>query len=180
MRGHDRPQATMLTLVNPEQSAALRRAQISVARRAGLASCRATSNVWVSPENQIFERYLELRSVRLLKEELTRDGIISKVRVSRSGNQSGGRPFGRGALYELLANPIYLGEIRHRKLRHPGQHPAIVDRAVWEQVQERLRKQAVHHRTLNAKGVSSPLAGKLFDENDEPTTRSRVGPAARG
>src|ERR1019366_7555318 len=70
--------------------------------------------------------------------------------------------------YELLANPIYLGEIRHRKLRHPGQHPAIVDRAVWEQVQERLRKQAVHHRTLNAKGVSSPLAGKLFDENDEP------------
>jgi site-specific DNA recombinase len=74
----------------------------------------------------------------------------------------------RGALYELLANPIYLGEIRHRKLRHPGQHPAIVDRAVWEQVQERLRKQAVHHRTLNAKGVSSPLAGKLFDENDEP------------
>src|ERR1019366_2792813 len=63
---------------------------------------------------------------------------------------------------------IYLGEIRHRKLRHPGQHPAIVDRAVWEQVQERLRKQAVHHRTLNAKGVSSPLAGKLFDENDEP------------
>jgi site-specific DNA recombinase len=26
----------------------------------------------------------------------------------------------------------------------------------------------VHHRTLNAKGVSSPLAGKLFDENDEP------------
>jgi hypothetical protein len=59
-------------------------------------------------------------------------------------------------------------EIRHRKLRHPGQHPAIVDRAVWEQVQERLRKQAVHHRTLNAKGVSSPLAGKLFDENDEP------------
>src|ERR1019366_1464453 len=83
---------------------------------------------------QIFERYLELRSVRLLKEELTRDAIVSKVRVSRSGKQSGGRPFGRGALYELLANPIYLGKIRHRKLRHPGQHPAIVDRAVWEQV----------------------------------------------
>ena len=117
---------------------------------------------------QIFERYLELRSVRLLKEELTRDGIVSKVRVSKSGNRSGGRPFGRGALYELLANPLYLSEIRHRKLRHPGQHPAIVDRAVWEQVQGRLRKQAVHHRTLNAKGVSSPLAGKLFDENDEP------------
>jgi len=116
----------------------------------------------------IFERYLKLRSVRLLKEALSRDGIVSKVRVSKKGNQSGGQPFGRGALYELLANPIYLGEIRHRKVRHLGQHQAVVDRAVWQQVQERLRKQAAHHRTLHAKGVSSPLAGKLFDENGEP------------
>jgi site-specific DNA recombinase len=30
----------------------------------------------------MFERYIELRSVRLLKEELTRDGVVSKVRVS--------------------------------------------------------------------------------------------------
>jgi hypothetical protein len=30
----------------------------------------------------IFVRYLELRSVRLLKEELTRDGVMSKVRGS--------------------------------------------------------------------------------------------------
>ena len=52
----------------------------------------------------IFERYLELCSVRLLKEELASDGIVSKVRVSKKGNQSGGQPFGRGALYELLAN----------------------------------------------------------------------------
>ena len=59
----------------------------------------------------IFGRYLKLRSVRLLRDELTRDGIVSKVRVSKKGNRSGGQPFGRGALYELLANPIYLGEI---------------------------------------------------------------------
>ena len=116
----------------------------------------------------IFERYLKLRSVRLLKEELIRDGVVSKVRVSRKGNRSGGQPFGRGALYELLANPIYLGEIRHRKVRHPGQHLAIVDRAVWEKVQERLRTQAAHHRAIDRGVVSSPLAGKLFDENCEP------------
>src|SRR5713101_4355049 len=116
----------------------------------------------------IFERYLELRSVRLLKEELTRDGVVSKVRVSRKGNRSGGQPFGRGALYELLANPIYLGEIRHRKVRHPGQHLAIVDNAVWAKVQERLREQAAHHRTIDRGALSSPLAGKLFDESGEP------------
>src|SRR5215471_8840536 len=60
----------------------------------------------------IFARYLELGSVRLLKEELARNGVVSKVRISKKGNRSGGQPFGRGALYELLANPIYLGEIR--------------------------------------------------------------------
>ena len=127
----------------------------------------------------IFERYLRLRSVRLLKEELSRDGIVSKVRVSKQGSQSGGQPFGRGALYALLANPIYLGEIRHRKVRHPGQHQAIVDKPVWEQVQERLRKQAVHHRTLDTKGVSSPLAGKLFDETGEPLYACGANKGAR-
>ena len=127
----------------------------------------------------IFERYLRLRSVRLLKEKLSRDGIVSKVRVSKQGCQSGGQPFGRGALYALLANPIYLGEIRHRKVRHPGQHQAIVDQAVWEQVQERLRKQAVHHRTLDTKGVSSPLAGKLFDETGEPLYACGANEGAR-
>ena len=103
----------------------------------------------------IFQRYLKLRSVRLLKEELARDGVVSKARVSSKGNQSGGLPFGRGALYELLANPIYLGEIRHRKVRHPGQHQAVVDRAVWDKVQDRLREQAVHHRTMSRSGVES-------------------------
>ena len=128
----------------------------------------------------IFERYLNLGSVRLLKEELSREGIVSTVRVSKKGSQSGGQPFGRGALYELLANPIYLGEIRHRKVRHRGQHQAIVDKEVWDKVQERLRKQAAHHRTLDAKGVaSSPLAGKLFDEKGEPLYACAANKGAR-
>ena len=58
--------------------------------------------------------------------ELERQGIVSKVRVSQKGIRSGGCRFSRGALYELLANPIYIGEIRHRQERHPGQHEAIL------------------------------------------------------
>ena len=76
----------------------------------------------------IYKRYLELGSVRLLKHDLDRRGIVSKIRVSKNGTRSGGRSFSRGALYELLANPIYIGEIRHKKVRHPGQHEAILDR----------------------------------------------------
>ena len=75
----------------------------------------------------IFQRYLELGCVRLLKEDLDRRGVLSKRRTSRSGVDSGGHSFSRGALYALLSNPLYVGEIRHKNLRHPGQHQAIVE-----------------------------------------------------
>jgi site-specific DNA recombinase len=63
---------------------------------------------------RIFTRYCELGSVRLLKEELDRNGVRSKIRVSKDGGESGGQAFSRGALYTLLRNPIYVGEIRHK------------------------------------------------------------------
>ena len=115
----------------------------------------------------IFQRYLELRSVRLLKDDLDRRGIISKIRLSRNGNRSGGKAFSRGALYELLSNPVYIGEIRHRKERHPGQHEPIMDRELWERAQRQLRDQAARCRTRATKAGPSPLAGKLFDEDGE-------------
>jgi len=115
----------------------------------------------------IFQRYLELRSVRLLRDDLDRRGIISKIRLSRNGNRSGGKAFSRGALYELLSNPVYIGEIRHRKERHPGQHEPIMDRELWERAQRQLRDQAARRRTRATKAGPSPLAGKLFDEDGE-------------
>ena len=50
----------------------------------------------------------------------------------RREKRSGGKAFSRGALYELLSNPVYIGEIRHRKARHPGQHAPIMERELWE------------------------------------------------
>src|ERR1700746_1297618 len=86
----------------------------------------------------IFTRYCELGSVRLLKEELDRNGVRSKIRVSKDGVESGGQAFSRGALYTLLRNPIYVGEIRHKGVCHPGQHAPIVDRAIWDKVAKLL------------------------------------------
>ena len=91
----------------------------------------------------IFERYLELGTVRLLKRDLDRRGIVSAAKASRKGNIRGGKSFSRGALYSLVSNPIYVGEIRHRSERHPGQHEAIVSRELWERVQRQLRSLAV-------------------------------------
>jgi hypothetical protein len=111
---------------------------------------------------QIFTRYCELGNVRLLKEELDRTGVRSKVRVSKNGVESGGQAFSRGALYTLLRNPIYVGEIRHKGVCHPGQHAPIVDRAMWGRVAQLLRA----HSNCGARSSSAKsfvLMGKLFE-----------------
>jgi DNA invertase Pin-like site-specific DNA recombinase len=115
----------------------------------------------------IFGRYVELASVRLLKAELDRDGIRSKVRVAKNGLSSGGCSFARGALYTLLGNPIYIGEVRHKGARHPGLHQAIVQRARWDKTQELLRSLTMRSDAQLGGSVSNPLAGKLFDEGGE-------------
>ena len=104
---------------------------------------------------EIFRRYLELGGVRLLMEELNRRGIRSKVRVARNGKPSGGNSFFRGALYVLLSNPIYIGEIRHKGVRHPGLHEPIVDRELWEKAQLLLRSREKH---LSVPAAKEPVA----------------------
>jgi site-specific DNA recombinase len=117
---------------------------------------------------QIYHRYLKAGSVPKLKKALDRDRVVSKIRVSRKGNRSGGQSFSRGALYELLSNPIYVGEIRHKRERHPGQHEAILERGLWEKVQKRLRDRIARPPEPRTKASPSPLAGKVFDETGEP------------
>ena len=116
----------------------------------------------------IFRLYLELKTVRRVREELDRGSSISKQWVSRGSVRHGGVPFGRGALYHLLANPIYLGEIRHKSVTYPGQHEAIIERATWLRVQEMLSKKAANLRGRTVRRSPGLLTGKLFDESGEP------------
>jgi len=109
----------------------------------------------------IYARYLELGSVRHLKQDLDRRGMRSKVRLHGDGTRTGGSSFSRGALYALLSNPIYIGEISHKGARYPGQHSAIVERPIWEAVQLKLREQGPG--PLDRKTSPSPLVGKVFD-----------------
>ena len=69
---------------------------------------------------------------------LKAEGIVSKAWVSRHGNPRGGTSFDRGALYHLLQNRIYVGEIRHKEERHKGQHDGIVARDLFDRVQGKL------------------------------------------
>jgi len=123
---------------------------------------------------EIFRRYLELGSVRLLMEDLNCRGIRSKVRVAKNGQKSGGNLFFRGALYSLLSNPIFVGEIRHKAIRHPGLHQPIVDRELWDSTQLLLRSHAARRAPRARKSTPSPLTGKLFDESGQSLTPSHA------
>src|SRR5215470_15668866 len=82
----------------------------------------------------IYRQYLELGSVRLLRQHLDHQAIRSKIRTYQDGRAAGGRPFSRGALYALLSNPIYIGEISHKGVRHAGLHEAVLNPSIWEAV----------------------------------------------
>jgi site-specific DNA recombinase len=73
----------------------------------------------------VFRRYAELGSVSLLEAELGRDGIVSKRREGAGGALSGGKRLSRGALYLMLQNRLYRGEVAHKDQIHPGQHEAV-------------------------------------------------------
>ena len=113
----------------------------------------------------IFERYLSLGCVSKLQSELKTRSILSKRRVSRAGTQSGGRPYSRGALYSILQNRLYVGEIAHRSVVHRGEHAAIVGRETWDAVQARLRDTGKARRLGLAAKAPSLLAGLIYHQN---------------
>lgn len=111
----------------------------------------------------IFQRYAALRSVRLLKEDLDAAGITSRRRTSADGRTWGGRPLARGALYRMLQNRIYRGEIVHKDQHYPGEHPPIIDQPLWDKVQTVLAENGVERQIGHASKAPSLLTGLLHD-----------------
>lgn len=131
---------------------------------------------------RIYARYLELGSVHRLRDELEAQGVLSKQRTSKAGKVTGGAVFGRGALFHLLSNRHYRGEIVHKDKSYPGNHPAIVDAQTFEAVQLKLAQNAGAERRARAGLAPSlpaaPLLGLLFDDKGNAMTSvgARKGP----
>ncbi len=119
---------------------------------------------------RMFQRYLELRSVPRLTEELAATGVHSKQWVGRTGERMGGGVLGRGAVYHLLANPVYRGGIRHGAIVYPDAHPPIIDVDVWEEAQALLSGNAPDLPGAPLKSVPPLLKGLLFDPRSVPMT----------
>ena len=59
----------------------------------------------------------------------------------------------------MLQNRIYRGDITHKGSAYPGEHPAIVDKVLWDQVQAILAENRVDRATGADAKQPSLLAG---------------------
>jgi DNA invertase Pin-like site-specific DNA recombinase len=109
---------------------------------------------------EVFRLYLALNCVRRLKVELDRRGWTTPPRVTRREGAAGSKPFSRGHLYRILCNPIYVGRISHEGEVFPGNHPAIIDEALWNAVQARLAEHETVRRHRSNAAQPSLLAGQ--------------------
>ncbi len=81
---------------------------------------------------------------------------------------AGGKPLARGALYHLLQNRLYRGEIVHKDKSYPGAHEAIVDETLWDSVQERLAANRIDRMRRPSAAEPSLLAGLVEDDTGMP------------
>ncbi|MEL6686336.1 MAG: recombinase family protein [Pseudomonadota bacterium] len=127
----------------------------------------------------IFERYLQLKTVRLLQDELTRDGYLSKRRITKTGQATGGKPFERGALYSLLKNRTYLGLTTHKGESFDGEHEAILEKELFDRVQRILTSNRRTSRLRAKAKHRSLLAGKIRTPEGHLLTPSHVKRGSR-
>ncbi|WP_413718003.1 recombinase family protein [Silicimonas sp. MF1-12-2] len=131
----------------------------------------------------IYDLYRKLGTVRAVRDEAERLGLRTRRRIAPDGRRSGGGLFDRGHIHHILTNPVYAGRIRHRTRVYDGQHPPIIDPKTWDAVQRELKDKAARRRSGRGgidrrHAVTSPLAGKLFDETGDRLTPTHTKTSA--
>jgi DNA invertase Pin-like site-specific DNA recombinase len=112
----------------------------------------------------IFRRYLEVSGINELARDLKAKNICTKARtLSTTGKTRGGIPFGRGTLSHLLRSRFFIGEVRYKDEVLPGEQPAIMDRSLFEAVQQKLSA-LQSHKTLARQKSDHLLKDLLFDD----------------
>jgi site-specific DNA recombinase len=127
----------------------------------------------------LYQTYVKLGNVRLLKEEADKQGVRSKCYIQGNGKTVGGNSFARGQLYCLLKNPLYTGKTRHKENVYEGQHKAIIDEALWQEVQHLLATNGGTRLVDHNMPSRGWLARRLIDSTGEPMVASHATKAGR-
>jgi DNA invertase Pin-like site-specific DNA recombinase len=100
----------------------------------------------------IFERFVEVGSATALARTLAAEG----VRTRR------GRLVDKGFLYKLINNRVYIGDAVHKGTAYPGEHEAIITRALWDKVHGILRESPRVRAGRTRAATPALLKGLIF------------------
>src|SRR3954469_6368330 len=100
----------------------------------------------------VFERYTRMGSATVLARALRAEGITGKR----------GKLIDKGYLYKLLNNRVYVGEAMHKGTAYPGEHKAIVDRALWDRVHSILQESPRQRAANTRNQTPALLRGLIF------------------
>ncbi|MFK8036133.1 MAG: recombinase family protein, partial [Hyphomicrobiales bacterium] len=117
-------------------------------------------------------------SVTELSIEALTNGLIGRNVPSKNNTPRKTKPFGRGNLYHLLSNPIYIGKIKHHDQIYDGQHEAIIKLDVWDAVQQKLKANASNRQSATNSTSPNLFTGLIHDEAGEllsPTHSNKKG-----
>ena len=125
----------------------------------------------------IYRRYLELSGVNELVRDLKQRNLRTKAKLLANGATRGDIPFQRGTLFYLLRNRFYIGEVGYKGDILPGEQPPIMERALFDAVQQKLTDQWTA-RTRIRNATDHLLTGLLFDDAGHrmvPTHATKAG-----
>ncbi len=118
---------------------------------------------------KVFERFVDVGSATVLARELRREGFRNKR----------GTLIDKGYLYRLLTNRVYRGEAVHKGTAYPGEHEAIIDARLWEQVHEILGESPRKRANKSRAQTPALLKGLLFTATGAAMTPSSTKKGTR-
>jgi site-specific DNA recombinase len=116
----------------------------------------------------IFRRFVQLKSATLLARELVASGERNRY----------GHLLDKGVLYKLLNNRVYIGEAVHKGTAYPGEHEAVIDRGLWDQVHAILKESPRKRANIARAQTPALLRGLLFGPDEaamSPTHTRKSG-----
>jgi hypothetical protein len=115
--------------------------------------------VHVQPEEgpavrELFSRYasgmVTLATLAIwINDQGFRTRNTKKLPDGNGGHATGPRLFTNASVRNILHNPFYTGKVRHREELLPGVHEALVSEAVFQMVQDAMRRNSGRSRTLH-------------------------------
>lgn len=105
--------------------------------------------VWVKI---VFERFVQTGSVTKMLPALHAEGLRTKA----------GKTADKSYLYKLLNNRVYLGQAVHKGTAYPGEHDAIIEQKLWDQVHTLLQESPRKRAAATRSQTPALLKGLLF------------------